>query len=351
MKNLLSAFLPMLLILHAPGASYAQSAVPAVAKTQTAEPEKIAALNEAARHNAKMLELFRAGNLDEALPLAERVLAIREGVLPANDNRVGHALANIAALRLAKKEHDKAETFYLRALAVYEASGDHESASVMGVLDQLVFLAASKRNFDKAEGLAQRIVTIAEKKYKPEQIEIARALINLAEVSRLRLDNKKARAIYTRIVEIAEKHPPASVPKEINLSLANYLGILYAEEQGKDSELTERINKLFVTLASTALPGNGKEVQGGVLNGKSLYKPAPEYPFAAKQSRTRGTVKVQVTVDETGKVIAAKAIEHPDLILARASEAAALRARFAPTLLSGTPVKVMGIITYNFVLQ
>jgi hypothetical protein len=60
MKNLLSAFLLMLLILHAPGASYAQSAVPAVAKTQTAEPEKIAALNEAARHNAKMLELFRA---------------------------------------------------------------------------------------------------------------------------------------------------------------------------------------------------------------------------------------------------------------------------------------------------
>ena len=40
---------------------------------------------------------------------------------------------------------------------------------------------------------------------------------------------------------------------------------------------------------------------------------------------------------------------HP--LLQQAAAAAARQARFSPTLLSGEPVKVSGVITYNFVLQ
>jgi TonB family protein len=195
-------------------------------------------------------------------------------------------------------------------------------------------------------------VAIAEKKYKPQQLETARALIHLAEVARLRRDNNRARLLYARIVNILEQHPPAAVPDEVKLSLANYLGLLYAEEGGKDSELTERINKLFVAIASGASPGGGKEVQGGVLNGKSVYKPQPEYPQIAKMERAQGLVKVKVVVDESGKVVEASAFDKiPHPALARASEAAARHARFMPTLLSGAPVRVTGVITYRFVLQ
>ncbi len=60
---------------------------------------------------------------------------------------------------------------------------------------------------------------------------------------------------------------------------------------------------------------------------------------------------MKVTVDETGRVIEAKAFDNsPHPALSRAAEDAARGARFTPTLLSGTPVKVNGIITYNFVL-
>jgi TonB family protein len=63
-----------------------------------------------------------------------------------------------------------------------------------------------------------------------------------------------------------------------------------------------------------------------------------------------GTVNVQVLVDETGKVISAKAVTgHP--FLAREAQKAAFQARFGPTLLGDQPVKVSGMITYNFVLQ
>jgi TonB family protein len=58
-------------------------------------------------------------------------------------------------------------------------------------------------------------------------------------------------------------------------------------------------------------------------------------------------VTVQVTIDEAGRVISAKAIDGPPMLLA-AAVAAANGARFSPTLLSGQPVKVTGVIKYNF---
>ncbi|MFL6281769.1 MAG: TonB family protein [Pyrinomonadaceae bacterium] len=91
-------------------------------------------------------------------------------------------------------------------------------------------------------------------------------------------------------------------------------------------------------------------VSGGVLNGKAISKPPPAYPPIAKAARAAGTVTVQIVVDESGRVISASAVSgHP--LLQQAAVAAARQARFSPTLLSGQPVKVSGVITYNFVLQ
>ena len=70
----------------------------------------------------------------------------------------------------------------------------------------------------------------------------------------------------------------------------------------------------------------------------------------ARQIRAQGSVNVQILVDEQGKVVSAQAVSgHP--LLTSAAKEAALRARFTPTLLNGQPVKVQGVITYNFVLQ
>jgi protein TonB len=91
-------------------------------------------------------------------------------------------------------------------------------------------------------------------------------------------------------------------------------------------------------------------VSGGVLNGKAISKPQPAYPPIAKAARASGTVTVQILVDESGRVVSATAVSgHP--LLQQAAVSAARQARFSPTLLSGQPVKVSGVITYNFVLQ
>ena len=100
----------------------------------------------------------------------------------------------------------------------------------------------------------------------------------------------------------------------------------------------------------TPVPKPKTIVSGGVLNGKAISKPQPAYPPIAKAARASGTVTVQIVVDESGRVISASAVSgHP--LLQQAAVGAARQARFSPTLLSGQPVKVSGVITYNFVLQ
>lgn len=90
-----------------------------------------------------------------------------------------------------------------------------------------------------------------------------------------------------------------------------------------------------------------KTISGGVLNGKATSLPKPAYPAAARAINAKGTVTVQVTIDESGRVISASATNgHP--LLRSAAVSAAQSARFSPTLLSGQPVKVTGVITYNF---
>ena len=87
-----------------------------------------------------------------------------------------------------------------------------------------------------------------------------------------------------------------------------------------------------------------------IIAGKATYKPAPPYPIIAKQIKQQGSVAVQIVVDEQGRVISAKATSGPPLLL-HAAEQAASQARFSPTTLNGQPVKISGVITYNFVLQ
>src|SRR6266508_1535253 len=88
-------------------------------------------------------------------------------------------------------------------------------------------------------------------------------------------------------------------------------------------------------------------ISGGVLNGKATSLPIPPYPPIARAANASGNVSVDVTVDEDGNVIAARAVSgHP--LLQAASVAAARNAKFTPTKLSGQAVKVQGVLVYTF---
>jgi Gram-negative bacterial TonB protein C-terminal len=86
-------------------------------------------------------------------------------------------------------------------------------------------------------------------------------------------------------------------------------------------------------------------ISGGVLNGKLVVAAAPVWPPDLRE--VTGTVTVQVLVNEDGKIIKAEAISGPVLLRA-ASVEAAFKSRLSPTKLSGQPIKVQGVLLYNF---
>jgi len=109
--------------------------------------------------------------------------------------------------------------------------------------------------------------------------------------------------------------------------------------------VTSQISAQTAQTSENKVPA--KEISVGVVNGKAVSLPAPAYPPTAKAVNAGGPVSVQVIIDEEGNVIFAAAVSgHP--LLRQVSVSAARQARFKPTLLSGEPVKVSGIVVYNF---
>ena len=96
--------------------------------------------------------------------------------------------------------------------------------------------------------------------------------------------------------------------------------------------------------------GEGTKITEGVETGHAIEIPKPEYPPLARAAHVQGTVEVQVIIGLDGTVIVAAAISgHP--LLQAAAVSAARQARFTPPKYKGAPVKVAGVIQYNFVAQ
>jgi len=116
----------------------------------------------------------------------------------------------------------------------------------------------------------------------------------------------------------------------------------------------ELTGKPAIAVVETRKAAGGKNVIAGddtgrVDPGSALKKVAPAYPPEAKEARVSGKVQVQVTISEEGRVIEATAISGPES-LREAAVRAAEQWVFKPTKLDGAPVKVQGILTFNFEL-
>ncbi|HSE18896.1 MAG TPA: TonB family protein [Pyrinomonadaceae bacterium] len=117
-----------------------------------------------------------------------------------------------------------------------------------------------------------------------------------------------------------------------------------------DQMLDEAKERGETILGSCLVDCEGVAVQDGVEPGRVLELPKPVYPPIARAAHASGAVGVKVIIDVDGTVIAAASISgHP--LLQGAAVNAARNARFAPTKVNGQPVKVVGVIQYNFVIQ
>ena len=348
---------------HAAGQSAGQGKAAGQPVGATSQGEASGELAEAARLNSQVVKLFGEGKYDEALPLARRVLEIREKALGGEHLLVGYALNNLASIYVEKGKGGEAESLYKRALTIVEK--DDAARDLAGDINtHLGRLGLKRGDYKGAEPYLQRALEIVEKAHGADAAALVPVLFDLTDINILRGEFDQAHAFLARALSILRRQPPRKDPATAK-RLKGYLCPLMGLSAANDKELAGKVSNAVWRLEKPetaaeyekdqkerAARGEADKeiVEGRVLNGRAIEEPQPDYPIEAKQQRVMGTVVVQIMVDETGRVIQAEALcGHP--LLAKASVEAARHARFTPTLLSGSPVKVSGIITYNFVLQ
>ena len=305
------------------------------------EPPELAEATEMIKSVAK---LFKENKFDEALPLARRSLEIRERLLPQNDPRVANSLSFLGDVYMAKHEYDNARKTFERLLQVQEALVGPTDVRLANTLDRLALLYYEDLKPAKSEELYKRALAMREKAFGPENPQVAANLYALGQFYRMRRDYDHALDSYRRSLLIYGRAGGVTTAEFQRASTG--LSCL-----GYESENTRAIHKELEEIQKQFAPALPLAPTAKILNGTALELAKPEYPRAARERKLSGTVVVSVEIDEKGKVISAKDMCNGPPYLSESSVKAALRSRFTPTQISGVPVKVKGVLRYNFVYQ
>ena len=218
-------------------------------------------LHEALKLNTEFFILGRAGKYDEAQPLGERILKIRERILGLEHPDVAETLNNLANIYASRGDYAKAELLYQRALTIREKVFGPQHPAVALTLNNLASLHANIK--DKNAEVAsyfERALAILEKALEPQHFAIAQTLSNLAEFYRRRGDYAKAEPLFQRALPALEKALGPEHPV-VAQTLCN-LGILYSEkgdrgdrgEYAKAEPLYERALAIYEKTLGTQHP-------------------------------------------------------------------------------------------------
>jgi len=297
-------------------------------------------LEEALRLTTSAVNLFAKGKFDEAASPAKRALEIREKILTPDDRLVVAAVLNLAEIQWARERTPEAKLLFERALQSYERMSGVEDANLIKVLGRLALVHYRMGRPDETEKSYKRALAVGEKSFGVESPGTGSLIFNLAEFYQLEGEYKKAGPLYQRLVAIREKSKAGEA--SIAEARERYACVLRKTKRFQEAdELEGRVPGVNIPM------GTRGSLEGGVVNGRAIHLVQPPYPQEARVRGVSGKVTVQVLIDETGRVIRVCAIEGPGLLI-QAAESAARRSRFTATLLSGTPVKVNGVIIYNF---
>ena len=99
--------------------------------------------------------------------------------------------------------------------------------------------------------------------------------------------------------------------------------------------------------AATQNVNTNEPANFGALNRFASKLAIPVYPIIERQRNTEGLVTVEITLDEEGKIISAKAVSGPKG-LRYAAEEAVRKSKFNPVKVGDKAVKATGFINFNF---
>jgi CHAT domain-containing protein/Tfp pilus assembly protein PilF len=188
------------------------------------------ALDEAHRLSTQALDLTADGKDNEALPLAERALALGEKELGPDDAYVAYLLDQVGWLYYNRGSYAKAEQLYQRALDIDKRALGLEHPQTAATLQDLGTVYARTGEYGKAEELLQQALTLTEQTLGAEHPRVATALRDSAFLHYYRGDLVRTERELQRALSIADK---TLAPDDFKVAqLLSDLGLVYIK--GKD---------------------------------------------------------------------------------------------------------------------
>jgi CHAT domain-containing protein/tetratricopeptide (TPR) repeat protein len=246
------------------------------------------------------LKLQSEKRVAEAVPLMERAVALCEKSL-------GESFALALSLELLGGFHrelndlDRAESYFVRALAVRERVQGPDHPDVAPTLTSLASIANTREQFDRAEQLYLRAIAIYEKAHAPENASVASALYGLASTYTNRGQFARAETLLRRALAIFEKASAGRDDFFTVLTLNNLAAVL--KEQGRYEE-AEPLYLRSLAAQETLFGAEGQTVATALTNLAALYREKGEYLRAepllrralAAQEKTLGPAHADVAV-------------------------------------------------------
>jgi tetratricopeptide (TPR) repeat protein len=206
-----------------------------------------------------------------------------------------------------------------------------------------------QQQFDKALTLAQQELALREKALGPNHPTVGDVSRNVAEILFVKGKYKDAIVDYRRFLQIYENAFGADSPKLID-ALYRYVSILSAANQRADAlDVQKRVFRLEngFDFDQLTVQKNKNLVQSGLMAGTMTVGTTPPYSQEAKNGGISGPVVLKMTLDERGQLSSINVLSgHP--LLSAPAELAARRSTYAPAKLDGMPVKITGLLIYNF---
>lgn len=229
-------------------------------------------------------EKQRAGQFDEAILLAERALEKAQKELGPEHVTVAISLSALAQLYdYQKEDYGRAESYYVRALAIAEKpSSGLEPFFVADLLNGIGRIRDLGGDYGQAESLYQRALGIQEKTLGAEDPNVATTLTNLGALYQTKGDYKQAEQLLQRALTIREK---AKGPEEAIFVIQSLKSLASLYETKGDYEKAGLLLQRVVTTLEK-MTGGDSPLMTGALNNLALhYKNTGDYVKAERLYR------------------------------------------------------------------
>ncbi len=144
-----------------------------------------------------------------------------------------------------------------------------------------------------------------------------------------------------------EVKKPDETPKTDNIPANNDTTQKKRDRLVNKSDENKDTNKNDNTVAKTETADPNSPMSVGSLIEYAVERQNPVYPATARTLRQTGVVRLEVVIDENGKVATVQNLSGPTLLQSAAKDAVK-KWKFKPFVRDGQPVKATGFLSFNF---